>query len=274
MKKLLILNLGILFLFHFPAEAQIFRKLTKKVEEKVEDAVVKNVSDKAANETDKKLNQLWETDFKNASFPVGTEMVDPAEIPEIYSFDWEYTLNMKTAETDMEMTYFLKENSKYVGVQFPKAPQMFTVLDKGNNMTVMYLASDGRNFVTATKFPEPSGTMEGKNENADMEIQKIGKKTIQGYDCQGYRIENENSVFTFYVTDEAGISFNDIFQANQKKIPSGFDPEWLENGEGLMMQMEMENKDEPSKNTVITCTKIEESQFSISKSDYNAPAKD
>ncbi|MDT0677175.1 DUF4412 domain-containing protein [Autumnicola musiva] len=270
MKKLLYLSLGIFILSVFSAEAQLFKKLTKKVEEKVEDAVVKNVSDKAENETNKKLDQLWETKLNNTSFPVGTKMIDPAKIPATYSFDWEYKLNMKTAGTEMEMIYFLKKDAGYFGMKIPQAPQMFTVLDEGNKISVMYISSEEKNHVMATKFTEPSENPEGNKEFVDMQFKEIGRKSIRGYKCRGYKTENKNSVFTFYVTDEAGISFSDIFQAHQEKFPEGFDGNLnlLKNGEGLVMQMQMEDKGDPSKDVVITCIGIEKRQFSINKSDY------
>lgn len=251
------------------AEAQFFKKLKEKVQDKVEDAVVDNVSDKAANEANEKLNRLWETKLENTSIPMGTEMVPQEDIPDIYKFDWEYSLSMETTEGNMEMTYLLNEEAPYTGIRIPQAPNMFTVLDTETNLTVMFLSSEGNNMVTATRMPEDSST-DGEPENPydDMEITEIDGKTILGYECRGYRMENEDTVFDFYVTDETGLSFSDMFHTNQEEMPKSFDPDFLQETDGLMMQMEMKDKKDPAKTVTMTCTGIEEKDFAISKSDY------
>ena len=68
MKKLTILFLS-LFLMGSTAEAQFLKKLQKKIEDKVEKKVIDNVSDKAAVETEKSLNKMWEMDL--SSLPMG-----------------------------------------------------------------------------------------------------------------------------------------------------------------------------------------------------------
>jgi hypothetical protein len=99
MKKIFYLVLAIFFMAGTSnAEAQFLKKLKEKVEKKVEDAAIKNVSDKAAKETDKSLNNLWAKQLENSNFSMGMDMVDPSEIPAGYDFDWEYTLQMNTSE--------------------------------------------------------------------------------------------------------------------------------------------------------------------------------
>src|SRR5690606_27602000 len=124
MKKILTLSIAAFLLFSVSAQAQLFKKLTKKIQDRVENVVVENISDKAASETDKKLDKLWETQLKNASFPLGMETVNFEEIPDSYDFTWEYTMTMQTAEGEMEMTYLLKEDAKYMGMKVPQAENM------------------------------------------------------------------------------------------------------------------------------------------------------
>ena len=243
MKKIFYLVLAIFFMAGTSnAEAQFLKKLKEKVEKKVEDAAIKNVSDKAAKETDKSLNNLWAKQLENSNFSMGMDMVDPSEIPAGYDFDWEYTLQMNTSEGTMDMVYHIKENAPYVGIKIPQAENMFTVLDNKRNMTVLYMNSEGNKMVMATRFDVSEEDMEADNSYEEMKFEEIGTKTILGYECQGYRSENAENVFTFYVTDEAGVSFRNLYQENQKNIPEGLNADWIRDGTGLMMEMQMKDK--------------------------------
>lgn len=270
MKKLTILFLS-LFLMGSTAEAQFLKKLQKKIEDKVEKKVIDNVSDKAAAETEKSLNKMWEMDL--SSLPMGGmgERVDPAEIPASYNFDWKYTMNMHTTEGEMDMTYLLKEDSPHFGMQLPNVPGMFMVMDGEKQMMVMFMDSEGSKMLTATKLdPASLEASETENPYENAEMKEIGSKEIMGYHCKGYQTETPEHVFTFYVTDEAGVSFSDIFKANQKNAPKGFNPDWFKDGKALMMEMDMKDKNDPSKNVSMTCTQLEKTNFTLNKADYQA----
>lgn len=269
MKNLIYLGLVIFLMAGTtPAEAQFLKKLKDKVEKKVEEAATENISNKAANETDKTLNNVWQKQLENPNFNMGMDMVDPAEIPAGYDFDWEYTLQMNTTEGKMEMVYHIKENAPYVGMKIPQAENMFTVLDSDKNMTVIYMNSEENKMVMATRFDVSEAETEQENPYQEMEFEEIGTKTILGYECQGYRSENAENIFEFYVTDEAGVSFRDLYQENQKNIPKGLNAKWLRDGTGLLMEMQMKDKNNPEKNVSMTCTGIEKKSFSINTSDY------
>lgn len=270
MKKLALVLLAV-FMVSTSAEAQFFKKLKQKVEKKVEDAVIDNVSDKAADEANQSVDKLWETNLENLSMPMGGERIDPAELPASYDFDWQYTLNMDTSQGNMDMTYLLKEDAPYVGIIMPEMADMTMVMDNEKGHMVMFMNSGGTKMLTATKL-DLEAAAEGTdmdNPYADIEYQEIAPKEIMGYTCKGYKASTEEYDFTFYVTDEAGISFNDVF-SNQKNMPKNFDPEWLKNGTGLMMEMNMTDKKDPKKNVTMTCTSIAKKDFSVKKGDYQA----
>ncbi len=268
MKKLTILFIS-LFLAGSTAEAQFLKKLKKKVEQKVEQKVVDNISDKAAAETEKSLNNMWEMDL--GGVPMGGEKVDPAEIPANYNFDWEYALNMHSKQGDMEFTYLLKKDAPHFGIQMPQVPGMFMVMDGERKMMVMFMDSEGNKMLTATKLdPEAIDESDAENPYKDAKIKEIGSKEILGYTCKGYQTETPDHLFTFYVTDEAGVGFSEIFQANQKNAPKGFNSDWFADGSALMMEMNMEDKKNPSNNMTMTCTRLEKKNFTINKSDYQA----
>lgn len=269
MKKILYLTLALLIL-PLSAEGQILKKLKKQVTQKVEGAVTKNVSDKAAEKTEHTLNKMWENKLQNTSFPMGTENVGFFEIPDTYDFDWKYVLDMKTEDGNMDVIYHLKEGAQYLGMEMTLAENMFLVIDQKREMTVMFLSSEETKFITASKLPAEDMSAMKEEENAleEMEIREIDSKKILGYKCQGYQTENEEYIFTLFITEEAGINFNDLFLTDQKNAPKGFKPEWLKNGKGLMMEMQMKDKKDPTKNISMTCIELDKKTHSVNKSDY------
>ncbi|MFZ0489782.1 MAG: DUF4412 domain-containing protein [Salegentibacter sp.] len=268
MKKIFLLILS-LFLLSTTAEAQFLKKLKKKVERRVEDAVTDNVADKAANEADKSVNKMWTMDFGKSGVPMMGEPVDPELIPETYNFDWIYNMHIKTQGKDMDMLYHLKENQPYVGIEMPQASNMLMVMDSKNNISVMFMESNGNKMMTATQMNTDTSKESEDEFYKDAKLTKIGKKTILGYDCQGYQIENNEYIFKFYVTDETPINFTEVFAAQKKDMPTGFKEEWLKDGKGMMLEMNMTDKKRPENATQMTCTKLEKSPFSISKADYS-----
>ncbi len=270
MKKLILVTILMAFVV-MPAQAQFLKKLKKNVENRVEQVVVNKVADKAATETDKSMENLMNASFKNSGFAMGFEQVDPAEIPTSYDFEWNYVMSFNTAQGEMEMEYFLKKDAPYVGVYVPQN-NSYMVMDHSKNINVIYMNSEGNKMLMATKIPEPSEVDLAGDEkyNEEMSYKKIGDKKILGYNCTGFQGENKDHVFTFYMTTEADISFNDIYKSNNTQLPKGFDEEWIKDGQGLMMQMIVEGKKNAKENVTMTCTKLEKKPFSIQKSDYQS----
>ncbi|MGY5849214.1 DUF4412 domain-containing protein [Salegentibacter sp. F14] len=269
MKKLIFLGLSLLFCFS-TMEAQFLKKLKEKVEKKVEHAVTENISDKAANQANKSLNKMWATDLKNSPIPMGTSRVDISEVPQSYNFNWEYQLNMKTKEGDMEMTYLFKENASYFGMQMPQSENMFLVLDMNKKLSIMYFSSGENKFISASKIDNFHDREDQKNPYSHSKLKKIGTKDILGYHCQGYETETEEHKITFYITQQAPISFAHLYSDEKSKIPKGWNADWLENSDALMMEMQMVNKKDPTENVKMRCTRLNNKSFSINKENYVA----
>ncbi len=273
MKKILFSGILIL-LFTFPMEAQILKKLKKGIEKSVENTIVNKVSDKAASETEKSMDKMLDFQLDKSGFPMGLEQADLSEVPEVYDFDWSYIMEMDTKERKMEMKYFLKKDAPYFGIEMAEAGGIFIVMDPSRELTVMYINSGGNKMLRATstavnkegETSMPEGNME------DYSFKQVDSKKILGYNCSGYQAENKDNIITFYVTTEPGVSFTDIYKSNKSNLPSGFDPEWLEEKNALMMQMIMEDKKNSKDNFEMTCIDLKPQDFSISKSEYNSIA--
>lgn len=269
MKKF-ILSILCMLVFGISAQAQFLKKLKNKVEQKVENKVTENISDKAANETDKSLNKMWEKSLKNTPIPMGGERVDASEIPEAYTFDWIYTMKIQTTEGNMDMVYHLKKDAPYFGMNMKEAGDLFMVLDQEKDLSIMFFNSEGNKFLMATKTDQEELIKEDEAFYDDYKIEEIEGKTILGYDCKGYKAENEEHVMNFYVTNEAPVSLTGIQQGKDTKLPKGFNADWFQDGKSLMMEMEMEDKKDPSKNAKMVCTSLEEERITINKKDYTS----
>lgn len=272
MKKVVLT--GVLMAFcALPLQAQILKKLQKKIEQKVENTVTDKVADKAADEAGKSVDKMLDFPTGNGENPMGYEPVDHADIPEVYEFDWSYVMKIKTREGDMTMNYFLKKDASYFGFKLPDN-DMHMVMDPSKNLNVMFMKSDGNNMVMATKIPEiPPGEMhEDKATEDEYSFKKIGNKTIMGYDCSGYQGEDDEMIFTFYVTTEPDVGFGNFYKSDNANLPKGFDPKWMEDGNGIMMQMNMEGKKNSKDNVTMTCIALERKPYTIKKSDYNSMA--
>ena len=267
MKKLILLGFSLLFCIS-TMEAQFLKKLKEKVEKKVEHAVTENISNKAAREADKSLNKMWDTKLKNSPIPMGANRVDISEVPQSYDFNWEYQLNMETKDGNIDMTYLLKEDAPYFGMRMPQAEGMFMVLDMNNKLSIMYFSSGENNFITASKIDDLMSNEEETNPYKDTELKKIGTKNILGYECQGFEAETEEHKFTFYLTQEAPISFTNMYSAEKSNIPKGWNANWLEEGDALMMEMQMVDKKNANRNANMRCTSLEKKSFSINKDNY------
>ncbi|MDT0690847.1 DUF4412 domain-containing protein [Salegentibacter sp. F188] len=269
MKKILILCLSV-FMIGTTAEAQFLKKLKDKVQEKVENAAIDNVSDKAANETNKGLNSMWEKKLSEGNIAMGMERVNPEEIPASYDFDWVYNMHITHKNGEMDMLYHLKKDAPYFGMEMQQQGEMFIVFDDRNDLSVMFMNSGENKYLMATKLNIEDTSEESEDYYDDMELKEIGSKTILGFECQGYQGENEDYIFNFYVTKEAGIGFTGMFQDKQNNMPEEFNPEWLQDGDALLMEMQMEDKKRTNNSMSMTCTRIEKESVTIRKSDFNS----
>jgi hypothetical protein len=269
MKKLALIILAA-FVLSTPAEAQILKKLKKKIEKKVEDRVTEKVSDKAADGTENMMDQMMSRQMSNsAMMPMGGEQVSTEEIPAQYDFNWKYNAKINTTQGDMQMIYRLKKNAPYMGIEMPQAGNVFMVMDTKNELMAMFFDSEGNKMLMASRM-DAAKSSAGDDFYKDAEIREIEGKTILGYNCKGYEVETEGHLLKFYVTNEADVTFTQMYQYEKSKLPPGIKEEWLKNGEGLMLEMQMTDKKDPKNNAGMVCTSLEKETFNISKANYRS----
>jgi hypothetical protein len=272
MKKLILTGV-LMVLFLIPAEAQVLKNLKKKVDHRVEQKVTDKIADKAASEAGKSVDKAMEPGYNNSGFPMGAAQADLSEVPEIYEFEWRYVMKMENKEGETNLNYFLKKDAPYFGFELPNSGEMFMVMDQSRNLMVNYMNSKGTKMITASKISKSAlDETEDKKERDETTFKKIDGKTIMGYKCRGFQAENKDGVYTFYITSEPDISFMDIYKSDKTKLPANFDPNWIEDGKGLTMQMILEDKKNAKNNLVMTCVTLEKQSVILRKSDYKSLA--
>ena len=168
----------------------------------------------------------------------------------------------------------MKEGATYFGFDSAemnknKDTKMFMVMDSNLNITAMFMEMMGKKVVQKTKL-KPSD-FKG-DDDSEYTFTKIDSKTIMGYDCEGFVSENDKTKITFYITDDVPVSFNQVFGANAKKMPKGFNPEWMKKyaENGLMMEMIFVDKKKSKNSMTMNCIGLEKTEFSIDASKYGS----
>ena len=271
MKTLKPLLLTFIFLFiGSTIQAQIWKKITKKAEQAVEEVIVRKTADKAAQMAGKGMDKIFDIDF-------GGEQADPSILPESYDFEWKYTMQMKHKKGNMNMTYYLKPGAKYFGSQpemedNPMANGMFMVFDQELDVMAIFMESEDGKSGSLLKNPSIDIEDIAEQEEANLEdftFTELGTKTILGYECQGFQIENDELKMTMYMALDSPVSFNQVYGSHMKTTPKGFDPKWMEKAENsIVMEMDMTHKKKKKYNMKMTCVTLEKSPKTLVVSDY------
>lgn len=269
MKKTVVLFVLYLF-FVIPVEAQFLNRLKKSIQRGAEEAVLDKAEEETYKQTDNALNKMLEKKMKKFSNGDSIQFISKDQLPSGYDFSWNYQLTMNTDNSDFTMNFFLKEGEKYFASSVPESMEMYMVIDKELNAYITYLENDGQKMAMAMNMPEIEVEVEDSTLNASFTFQKTGNsKDIMGYTCEEFISENPDYKYIIYVTNETEISFGDIYGTNPEKLPAGFDPDWIKDGMGLMMEMEMTDKNKKKNNiTTMTCTKLEKFDFTLNNDEY------
>ncbi len=278
--KLIFLLFFLIFLIP-TTQAQIFKKLGKSAEKAAERAVIKKTEQKVTKETERVMDTILDGNkgetkqnkskdrTTNMSIPgLGQKSVAISEIPNSYNFEWKYSLKVNTKDGDMIMDYFLKPNQPYFGFNSPTMNDMFMVMDTGNNIMVIYMKSEKNSSIMAMAVPDDLNVDKMKDESEDFTYEILPNKTIMGYNCKGVRATNDRHDMTMYFTNEAPVSFNDIYKSDKAQIPDGMIKYFKDGENTLMLELTMIDKKKSKQNATMECIGLEEVQRIIDKSDY------
>jgi len=251
------------------SHGQFLKKLKKKAQDAVENVIIDKAANKAAQMAGNGMDKMFDMKFGGPA--------DPSILPESYDFEWKYTLQMKHNKGTMNMNYYLTPDATYFGSQ-PEmedqkimAENMFMVFDQKLNVMAIFMDSENGKAGHVLQQPDIEGELEDEVNTVmdDYTFKEIGTKTILGYECQGFQMENDELKMTMYVALDAPVSFNQVAGGSPKSLPKGFDPKWMEKVENsIMMEIDIVNKKKKKHSAKMTCVALEKSTKTIDVSDY------
>jgi len=272
--KKIVLILFIAFINTNILHAQFLERLTKRVQETVEETAIMKAEEKAANETGKAADRLLNMNLKKMMKSNTGSSVDPSILPETYDFDWKYTMQMQTKEGSFIIIYYLKPDVKYFASK-PDMKQsggvgdMYTVMDLDRNINTMFMDMNGQRMAMATTIPMDMDFEDEGSIADDYTFKEIGSKEIMGYTCQGFSMENSEIKMKIYAAMEAPVSFSQIYGMKTDKAPKGFNPKWLDKMENsLVMEVQYQDKKKKKNAMKMRCISLNEEFFSIDKNEY------
>lgn len=268
MKSLFITTIAC-FVFMQNVEAQFLKKLGDRVKQKVENTIVEKTANEAAEKTSKSMDKV----FDSNPFGSGKKlMADPAAVASVYDFSWKYSLKMTTSSKEGEMffDYYLEPDASYFGFASPTMANMFTVMDNGKKVIVMFMQSQGNKAGMVTSMPDDMDSEGSADELAKFTFQQLPEKTINGYHCKGVKATNNEMEMVMYFTNEAEVTFDDFFknQNQQTKIPIQLKDYFKPGDKVLMISMDMKGLKDKKMDARIECVGLEKVSMTLKKSDY------
>ena len=265
MKKMRwVLSMVLLLVFNQVSEAQILKKLQKKVQDKFE----QKASNKVEGEVDRSIDNALDTNVMGMIH--GKNKVDVSLVPDSYPFSWKYAMEIQSdSEKSMTVDYFLEPNAEYFGFKMSEPGDLFMVIDSKNKFMITAFNKEKEKVAMAAKMPDYSEITAKENETDGFSYKSLPDKIIMGYNCKGIEATNEDFVMVFYFTNEAKVSFSDMFRSQQKqKTPNALKNYFKAGDKPLMMTMNMKDLKNKGKNTSMRCVSLEKNTHVFAKSDY------
>lgn len=267
MKKMrIILGFWVLLFSSYSTQAQIW----KKIQNAAEKHALNKASDKVNQETDKAVEENVNMEDIMAGY--SKNKVDVSKVPDSYVFSWKYTMEIKTDEGQaMNAAYFLEPNASYFGFNIGQKQEesMFMIMDAQNRITVTCFGNAKEKMASASKMPDYSEIAKKENEKSKFTYKALPNKTFLGYNCKGIEAINEEYDMIFYYTNDAKVSFSDLFK-NQKnqKMPDAFSNYFKPGDKPLMMDMTINDLKNKGKITKMKCISLEKNAYTFNKADY------
>jgi hypothetical protein len=243
-------------------EAQILNKLKNKVLDKTEKAIVDKAAEKVAEKTVEATDEMFQPDLGDILQKAG-KPVDVERLPEVYRFDYLYSLKMTAGEGNMQMDYYLNKTEPYLGMKPDAGTDMAMVIDERNNALVTIV--NGQAFAMELTI-DPQEGMDNTASYSDYTITELPNRTFLGYDCLGRRMENDEYTFIVYIAPNTEVGFGNVFKSKHTNIPPAMRSLSKEYEKGLMMYMEIEDKKgkgSKADNSIMECVAFEKSDREI-----------
>lgn len=284
--------------FTLDAEAQLFNRLKKKAKAAASQKAEEKLSERVERAAEQMVEDSWNSVFGEMSADSGAyggmlfSMNSNVTTEDAYHFDTITTMEITTEKKDgtseppVTMDMHFNEGEMYTGTRFSSEEMkkengdLFIIYDVKNSAMVMLMENEKDKFSFAYDWKQAleMGEDMGQSEQGEDDINwdevdewqgytKIGSKHIQGYECDGYRSENNEGVVEVWVTRDESLGMHNMFKAHSNakqvrgKIPEDYPY-------GMMMEMTSEDLESGDK-TVMRVTDINKNaQVTYSMSNY------
>ena len=270
MKTVKIILVGVLlFGIAQGVEAQFLNRLKNRIVEEAEKVVIDKAADKAAEKTGEAMDRVLSPDINIGSiFGELGSPVDVSQLPEVYRFNYLYSMKMANEGGELLFDYLLSDSESYMGIKPNVGGDITMVMDEKNN--AMVTVTGGQVFAMSLNTEDsdqlPEQEIDPMEFIEDYKITELPNRTFLGYDCIGYRMENNEHSMIVYVAPDMEAGFQNVFNTKQANIPPEMKSLAKHYENGLMMYMEMEdknNKGNKEASTTIECVAFEKTDIEI-----------
>jgi hypothetical protein len=247
-------------------QAQVWKDLQK--------AAQKKAIDKANKKVQNQIDTTFNDSKADQGYLMGFEIkkVDVSTVPDSYSFDYKYIMEIKSDGGEaMNAEYLLVPNASYFAFNMKqdKGDSMLMIMDVQKQIMISCFGNGKEKTATASKMPDYSKAIDKQNASSPFTYKVLPNKTFLGYDCKGIEAVNDEYKMIFYYTNDAKVSFSDIFKSQKhSKIPDALTAYFKPDDKPLMMDMTMTDMKKKGKVTTMKCVSLEKSPYVFEKSDY------
>ena len=255
------------------ASSQFLKNIKKSVQVGLQKASLSIVEVQSTSEANKVIDSTSNRTSPYFNSNASKSVIHSSTLPDSYNYEWKYTMQIETDNSTLSIDYFLKPDANNFGIKLnmkksKSVSNIFMVMDLERKTSIVFMDMHGNKIATPTSLPD-NLEIDKSESSDDFTFDKLGVKNILGYKCQGYRMESKDAIVKFYATNDANVSFNQLFSSYSRSTPKGFDPSWLNNiEESLIMEIEFQSKDKKHTNAKIKCIALKKESFSIRKQDY------
>jgi hypothetical protein len=283
--------LSLLF-FGASADAQILKKLKKKVQQATEDVIIEKAAQKTAQETGKAMDSLLniDPDYEQKNQEQLQQMFGQggSDIPieESYQFDTNvlYTMEFSSGEENSVVDYsmWFSDKDNYMATQVSNIQaettknqdmpmSVLSVIDDKNKAMIILMEEQKIAQVVSMEKIKDLSEQETTAEGIDSSFKTVKKtgnsKKILGYDCEEFTSENADTRFTFWVTQDLEVYQKNMFFNISQSLGGNSFGNVPKEAKGLMMEMDFESKSNNERGKMIV-KEIRKESKSISTAGY------
>ncbi len=268
MKVLKAISLLLVIGLAFPQDsnAQILKKLKKRVQQVVEETILEKASD-SLHDDDSKTQDKNEKHLQNIF--MGNKEDVPIE--SIYKFDTSVTYRMETVADNkpvsIDYNMLFSKSNNYMATKMQNinseemkgnsgAIQMTTILDDKNQAMIMLMEDQKIAQVISMEKIKDIAVNENSDETnletSKPNIKKTGRsKKILGYQCDEFKTITEEGKSTVWITKELSIYHKNMFSNLNISLGGDQFNNYPDAVKGLMMEMYFEGENGEKSNMKI-----------------------